>query len=72
MKSVDKADEESQAIVIEDSLELEYGRDTMDTQAVELSQFMDKFAQEAKEAELVEHVPEESGTKVLWKLSINN
>lgn len=72
MKFVDKPDEESQAIVIEDSLQFEYGRDSMDTQAVEMSQFMNKFAQEAKEAELVEHVPEESGTKVLWKLSINS
>ena len=50
----------SEPIMIEDSLEVEFGGDNVETQPVELSQFMDKFANEAAQVELQEEPKDNS------------
>ena len=65
-----------ETILVEDSLRLEYGNDSMETQHVEvdISDFMDKFNKEAAKAELEtspEHatpgkVPEEKNEPAAW------
>lgn len=64
-----------ETILVEDSLRLEYGNDSMETQNVEvdISHFMDKFNKEAAKAELEtspEHAtpgkPEEKNEPAAW------
>ena len=47
-------------IMVQDSLRLEFGGDNVETQPVEMTQFMDKFANEAAQVDLLEEPKENS------------
>lgn len=47
-------------IMVDDSLPVEFGGDNVETQPMEMTQFMDKFATEAAQVELLEEPKENS------------